>query len=301
MFSSAAIKRSLEMRKNVRRFWLAWVSPRTLEIEDARETLNVQLKEHWKPEPIEVYELIVEDWKKPAANEKDKNYIVFIDLELELDWINNGEMTSDGQKACATANSIDARRCKHLPREQILELKRLVGHAMVNAITGHAEESYKLTAEAAQFLKDRTVERSRSWTLTVAHLLIVVFSGSILIYYVKFHSEQTLIPAFLPLAIEGGAIGAYLSVVQRAGHGEGDAAAGKFLHFIEVFTKLFAGCVLGAISFFISRSVFAPAPVKEFASEINSILVFGIAAGMCERLIPKMISNYSQLTNQQKE
>lgn len=109
----------MEMRKNARRFCLAWTSPHKLEVEDAREKLNIQLQEHWKPEPIEVYELIVEDWKKLTANEKDENYIVFIDPELELDWINNGEMTSEGEKACATANSIDARRSKHLPREQI--------------------------------------------------------------------------------------------------------------------------------------------------------------------------------------
>ena len=298
---SAVIEKSIAIRKCIRRFCLAWASPRTLETEDSRQTLNNELKEHWKPQTIEVYELVLEDWKRPTANEKDDSFIVFIDPELDLDWINQGELTSDGQKAFAIANSIDARRCKHLPREQILELKRLVGHAMANAIIGQIEASHKLSTEAAQFLKDRTVERSRCWTLTAAHLLIVLFSVAILSYYEESHINPSTIPVFLPIAIEGGAIGAYLSLVQRTGRGEWDAAAGKFLHCIEVFTKLFAGCVLGATSFFLARSALAPPPVKEFASEINSVLVFGIAAGLCERLIPKMISNYSQLTNQQKE
>jgi hypothetical protein len=93
-------------------------------------------------------------------------------------------------------------------------------------------------------------------------------------------------------AIQGGIIGAYLSLVQRAGRGEWDAAAGRGLHNIEVLTKLFAGGILGGLAFALTRSVHAPSWVKEITPDGYSALIFGVVAGLFERTIPRIISTY---------
>ena len=171
-----------------------------------------------------------------------------------------------------------------------------MGQAIVNGIRGETEQSSKLTNDAAQFLKERTVERSRSWTLTYAHLVFVVSSAILSFLFSMsnmWHCWQIIDPSLLWLAIQGGIIGAYLSVVRKAGRGEWDAAAGRSLHLLEVFTKLFAGGILGGIAFVLSRSVDAPLSLKQIAPDEYSALLLGIAAGLFEQLIPKMISTYS--------
>ena len=94
------------------------------------------------------------------------------------------------------------------------------------------------------------------------------------------------------LSLQGGMVGAYLSVIQKAGKGAWDAASGVRIHVLEVFTKIFAGCVCGGVAFTLSRSVHAPASIRELTSDPYSLLVFGLAAGLFERVIPKMVSAY---------
>jgi hypothetical protein len=199
--------------------------------------------------------------------------------------------------AVSYAESIGARRCKHMPREQILEFKRLIGQAIVNAFQGAIEQSKSLADGAAEFLKQRTVERSRSWTLVAAHCFLITFSTVLILYYNAFNSlrfSQPVDYGLLCLAIQGGIIGAYLSTIQKAGRGEWDAAAGYQIHYIEVFTKLFAGGVLGGIAFALSRSVCAPPFLKTVVPDGYSLFILSAAAGLFERLIPKMISTYTK-------
>lgn len=297
------VDKALHFRQELRRFVWGWVRPQILASEMARAELNRELKERWKPHSIEVYELIL-DTSEPnqisdpstARESKDKRFIVFIDPDFDIDWITDCEMDAGADKSVSIAESIGARRCKHLPREQILELKRLVGQAIINGIRGETEESLKLTEGAAQFLKDRTVERSRSWTLTSAHFFVLLFSAVLALFW---HFSGTLLlwqttDAFLLwAAIQGGLIGAYLSVVQKAGRGEWDAAAGESLHRVEVFTRLWAGGTLGGIAFALARSAHAPESLKGIVPDTYSALILGVVAGLFERTIPKMISSYS--------
>lgn len=290
------IAKSLQFREDLRQFILGWISPETLASEKARADLNNELKEHWKPRTIEAYELILENWE-PDRSTENEWFVVFIDIDLDVDWINNGKTDAESDRCISLAESIGAQRCNHLPRDQVLEFKRLVGQSIVNGINGEAKQACKLAETAAQFLKDRTVERSRSWTLVSAHYFFFLFSA-ILIYLYENGVLPKIEDSLLPwLAVQGGIVGAYLSVIQKAGRGEWDAAAGRYIHYIEVFTKLFAGSILGGLALVLSRSVHAPASVKAITPDGYSIFAFGVAAGWLERLIPKMISHYSAFEN----
>jgi hypothetical protein len=305
------VDQTLEFRQELRRFILGWLHPQTLASENARKALNDEIKDRWKPNTIEVFELIRESCDTNPASEtasnntpKEDDFIVFIDKDLDVDWINNAPMDQKIEKSVSYAESIGAKRCKHMPREQILEFKRLIGQAIVNAFQGATDQSISLAEGAAQFLKQRTVERSRSWTLFAAHLFLIVFSA-ILILVCNILNSSASNPiedsCLLCLAIQGGLIGAYLSVIQNTGLGEWDAAAGRQIHYIEVFTKLFAGGVLGGIAFALSRSVHTPLSLKAITPDSYSLFIFSIAAGMFERMIPKMISTYTKSEKTPKE
>jgi hypothetical protein len=299
------IEKSLSLRKDARTFILGWFNPRILAAEKTREDHNVALRAHWPDDAIDVYELIYENWEPPPeikAEAKKKNSIVFIDPEMGVDWISDAPIEEKAAECASIADSIGAKRCHHLPQEQILEFKRLVGQAVVNAIRGNEKQSCKLAEEAAQFLKDRTVERSRVWTLCSAHWLLAAFllAFAILLGLPQAYDLIENIPIGLYLAAVGGLVGAYLSVLQKAGSGEWDAASGYSIHALEVFTKFVAGTLFGALTFAIAQSVHAPPSIKSLTPDSYSLFLFGLAAGLFERLIPKMISSYSEKYTKEK-
>lgn len=303
----AFIEKSLELRKQARTFILGWLRPSILQNEQSRFELNRCLQEHWKDPSIKVYELIHEDWvpappTQPGSTNHSNNFIVFIDPELDIDWTNDRDFSEGQFESISFAESIGARRCGHLPFEQVLEFKRLIGQAIVNAIHGNPKLSRGLAEDAAQFLKDRTIERSRAWTLASAHSLLLAagFLVGLCLAIPPFLNLFFGTPLGLWFASAGGLLGAYLSVIQKAGSGEWDAASGLCIHVLEVLTKFAAGTLFGGIAFAISQSVHAPASIKALTPDNASLFMFGFAAGFIERVIPKMVSTYSEsFTNEE--
>jgi hypothetical protein len=305
------VEKALLFRESLRRLVLGWVSPSTLRSEKMRAELNQELKTRWPEHTIDVYELIIElndraintdptGTTSPAV--ENEAYIVFIDADIDVDWIAKTDPSANACKLISYAESIGAKRCKHLPPEQALEFKRLVGQAVANGIREDGEECVRLGREAAKFLKDRTVERSRSWTLTSAHAFAIILTlliGLTASQFILTYAEEIQEYFFAWASIQGGLMGAYLSVIDKAGRGEWDAAAGKSMHYIETFSKLFAGSVLGAMAYALARSVHAPSYFKTATTDICSVMVIGFCAGLFERTIPKMISTYSTVSNQQ--
>jgi hypothetical protein len=303
----AFIEKSLQFRKKVRTLILGWLKPSILQNEQSRAELNGCLQEHWKDPSIQVYELIYEDWEptpstQPGTTNRSNNFVVYIDPEFDIDWTNDRDSSEGQSESISLAESIGARRCGHLPVAQILEFKRLIGQAIVNAIHGNLKLSRGLAENAAQFLKDRTIERSRAWTLASAHsvLLSTAILTALCFAIPLLLNLLSGAPLGLWFAGAGGLLGAYLSVLQKAGSGEWDAASGLCIHVLEVLTKLVAGTLFGGIAFAISQSVHAPASLKALTPDNASLFMFGFAAGFIERVIPKMVSTYSEsFTNEE--
>ncbi len=287
-------------RAELRRAFWTVANPKVLETETRRAAFNKELQGHWAPQSIDVYELIWEHWetddKVRSENRKDERFIVYIDPDMDIDWINNSDPGADGEKCVLIAESIGAKRCKHLPREHLLEFRRMIGHALVSGLQDQVEISKKLSNEAFLFLRDRTIERSRSWTLTSAHLLLCVWGSVWMIGWHLHWSSYSRVHEhiFGSLAFLGGIVGAYLSVVQKAGRGSWEAASGRWLHLLEAFTKIVAGGIFGEIALLIAHSSWAPPPIVALVANNASGFLVGVAAGFCERLIPKIISTYAK-------
>ena len=296
----------LEFRSSVTDILKVCFRPKRYQQEKANREHNQHLKVHWSPEPIEVEELIYERWEEPSSfsSESDNdNFIVFIDHALDVEWLTKPKSDPDGDqaKAVSHAEAIGSRRCKQLPRDQVLELRRILGQAITCAIQGHVEESYKLSENAESFLRARSIEQSRRWTLNSAHLFVVIISSVVswitmknapeaLSYLGTSLSQFSLLSATL-----GGALGACLSLIQKSSSGVCDSAAGIQLHRIEAFTKISSGALLGFVALMLSQSDFAP-EVLNTLNDVDgySVFILGFAAGFVERLIPRMISNYSE-------
>ncbi len=297
-------QKSVRFRFKLRFLWCSWFCPRTLVDERERKALNREIRGHWTGRQLRVYELIHEQWE-PDQDSKDEapdeRFIVFIDHELAVDWISNKNLTPEASKAVALAEAVGARRCKHLPHEQVLELKRLVGQAIVCAIQVNSKECSTIAQQASDFLKARTTERSRYWSLLSSHFFFGIAIVLSVIFWPKL-IEAIDVSNGVGFGLLGGFLGAYLSLVQTAGKGAWDSASGPWIHLVEIFTKLLAGMIFGGVAIALSRSVHVPPSLKEITSDAYSVFVLGLASGFIERLIPRMISQYSNnLTKTQDE
>ena len=287
------------MMKQVRDFLLSWLYPSVLEKEQRRLEMTVAVREHWKTHgSIHLYELIREDWDDTKDVENTKatkasehpNYIVFVDKDMEIDWITQENLPADRSKAVSYAESIGAKECKFLPKEKQLEIQRLIGQAIVCAIDGNIEES-KQTADAAlKSLQERTVEQSRWWSLCWAHILSLV--SFILFCYWR---QYGAIP-MVGWSIFGGIVGAYLFIVLKAGKGKWKATAGQRVHIIEVFSKISSGGVLGAVLFAITQTPLCPKMFEGFPQTIYLFFLLGTLAGFFERFVPRILSSYGDTT-----
>jgi hypothetical protein len=283
------VKKIINIKQELRRLILALFSPANLAEEDYRNKLNSAAQQNWPEHPLSVHELIFESsGQDPDATGK---FIVFIDTSLEIDWIANATLDINTAELVSYAESISSRKCTHLPEEQVLEFRRMIGQSIVNAIRGNLTQSRELASTAADFLKSRTIEKSRAWTLCTAHVLAPLCAVLIILPIANERPEDWV------YCIYGGLTGAYLSIIQKAGKGEWDAASGLSIHAIEVVTKLLAGLLLGVVAYALSRSTHAPTSLKAISPDSASLFLLGVSAGLFERLIPKMISEYIQPSN----
>lgn len=294
------IDQVLAGRAALRRLVVGLVKPEILEVERRRYELNASLQAHWPDQKIDVFELIRENWEDPGTESAAQagNFIVYIDPERDLDWI--ATVPSAAQPKITLAESVGARRCSHLVPAHVLHFRRLLGQAIVNAINGEIALSEALSRQAERFHEDRTVELSRRWTLGLAHGLVLLMTG---IAAAALHPAVGAWAGSHPVwaeawfALQGGLLGAYLSIVRKAGKGRWDSSAGLPTHLAEVVTKLSVGGAAGVILFATTRSVHAPPSLQQFAPDSYSLFVLGTAGGWAERLVPKIISAYGQNLN----
>lgn len=295
--------KATRLRRKLRFLWCSWFYPNAIVEDQERKALNRELRAHWPDRQLRVYELIHEQWDPDdelKAGEADERFIVFVDHELAVDWITKGNLNPASAKGVSAAEAVGARRCKHLPREQVLELKRLVGQSIVASIHGNSGEAKEIARQASSFLKARTTERSRYWSLLSAHALLGLAAAFLLVFWPKV-SDAFSFPNVIGFGASGGFLGAYLSLLQRAGKGEWDSAAGPWIHMVEIFTKLLAGSILGGVAVAFSGSVHAPPSLKAMTSDPHSVFVLGLVSGFVERLIPRLISQYSNNLTKEKD
>jgi hypothetical protein len=283
---------SSNVRREIRRTILAWLKPSLLEEEISRDRLNTIFRERWEIEDCGIYEMVQERYSAPEDPGRP-NFIVWLDMQLDVDWVYKGDLADEANELVTSAEAVQARRCKHLPIEQIVEFKRIVGHAVVSGLQGSNPAAEKLIKEAERFLKDRTVERSRIWTLLNAHFIFVLLVLIVLAIVQLGGNQLSGAGPGLLVTASGGLLGSYLSVIQNANKGKWDAAAGMAAHCTEVATKLVAGLFTGAVVFVLSRSVHAPESIKALTTDYYSQFILGLVSGFSERLIPKVVTHYS--------
>lgn len=249
------------------------------------------VQSRWIGHSIEIRELIQERKAADSGRGREKNerydYVVFIDIAGDLDWICNDDLSeerlsSETAALAARALSIEAMPCKRLSEENRMAFKRLLGAAIVSAFEGNPDDAQSLMSQAQIFLKDRTEELSRRWTLLSSTILLIVFSLLVCLGILK--------PARIPTLF--GLFGAYVSIVGRSGSRRTDAGAGKWLHFVESAVRLMVGMLLGNVGVHFFNCPIAPEFTRGLCETDAGIRTAAFGAGFLDSFIPSMISAY---------
>lgn len=261
------------------------------DIAEYRRNVEKEVQEHWKDHQIRLTELICDCWCEPPTDSHtllDKyNYVVFIDIEGDLDWICNDDYTEEKVAPevftlIAKIMDVEAIPCKHLGKNEWMAFKRMLGTAIVSAFEGGRDEAESLMAQAKAYIEQRIPERSRLWTLWSATIGTIV--AGVISYFLR---DLTFVA---PLIF--GVFGAYVSIVRHASVRNVDSSAGVMLHVTEAGVRLLIGAILGKIGVLFCNSLLAPEFAQKFCVSDAGIRVIAFASGLFDAFIPAMISTY---------
>jgi len=282
--------------------------PSLAEREARRTATEESIRMLWKEEPIDLEELIsLEDAARKrvltsvpeservpvsAPPEASEDYLVFIDRDLDLDYITDQPL--QGQSALvAEICSVENLPCKHLPKSEVIAFKRILGGALTCAIEGSDEQARVQVKKAKDYLSKRVTERSRQWNLLCCLPVVSLMAwlaykhpGLLDLSVGDSQYSSWLIAAFF------GTLGAFVSMVQKSGSRELDSASGFWLHLIETYIRFFSGAISGVVLVALCSSALAPEVFEAVLPSAAGTQVLGFIAGFSDRLIPSIVSKY---------
>lgn len=264
------------------------VSSKGLDEYNAKVAAEVQ--SHWPENTVAIKELIRERWtdtSKVQAKVDDFNYLVFIDIAGDLDWICDDDrsvkqLPEKASTLIARALSVEAAPCKHLQEQEWMSFKKILGAAIVSAFEESYDEAEALIDQARTYLRQRTEERSRRWMLVNSTVLMLAF----------WLIECLWLDVNIRTPSLFGLFGAYVSIVGHSGARRTDASAGRPLHWVEAFVRLVVGIILGNVAIHFFNCSLAPELGRELCTTDAGIRIVAFVAGLIDSFIPSMISTY---------
>ncbi|MDR3492160.1 MAG: hypothetical protein P4M12_09005 [Gammaproteobacteria bacterium] len=232
-----------------------------------------------------------------------KNYIVYIDLEDDIDWETTEEYdNTEEQQNLEAHNSVinDAALLEVTPSDglqpkQILQFKRLIGEALACSFDRDYDNARKMLDVATKYVGDRNEETSRSWYLSASFIMAILFAllgSAVWLCRLKAITILGAEGMWLILASVAGTQGALLSVITRSGKLKLNCSAGMWLHHLEGGSRIWAGALSGFLVSLAVRHEIVFAPLTRGNKMTGVMLIAGFVAGYGERLASSIISKF---------
>lgn len=236
-------------------------------------------------------------------------YIVYIDIEGDIDWATSDQYDAverelsafDLKKWNAVENDaaiLEATPSTGLSPQTCRQFKRLVGEALVCALEFDYASARNMLAEAQSFIRARIEEVSRYWYLLASVTGWLPFGlVGVVGWLARFQLRAFIgIDAFwLLFAMIGGAFGALLSVITRAGRLKFDSSAGRPLHWLEGCSRIAAGAISALVVALAVRSGIILSPLLRNHELYPAMMLAALVAGAGERLAPSIISKFDSV------
>ena len=264
------------------------------EVECYNSRVNAELQARWKKKghEIAVKELLRENIRERKDGEEQGlspcDYIVFIDIAGDIDWIYCDEnvrekLSARSSSLISRATAIESFPCRYIGDEWLMAFKKTLGFSIVLALDRRFNDAELLMRRAQEFLLNRTAEISRLWVLIIS-LLILVLASSACICLSYYAPEKDVNPFLF------GLIGAFIAIARKNGQQYRDAGAGFLLHAIDTLVRMIVGMLLGWVGVLLLKSPFAPETLKGICGSVAGVRIVAFAAGLFEYFVPTMIS-----------
>lgn len=276
--------------------WLCGICDRKKEAEILayNQRVNAELKSRWKEKghEIEVLELLRENLREMSSDSEHaqttNEYIVFIDVAGDIDWIYCDENSKDklspkSSALISRAMAIEASPGRYLGSEKMLAFKKTLGYAIVSAIDKKYDDAERLMQSAQNYFADRTAEMSRIWTMMSAIIL-----ASLMALFLAFLLPELAVIETVPFIM--GLIGAFVAIVGKSGNQNRDANAGMLLHILDTMSRLTVGALLGWVGVLAFSCPIVPVTLEGLCDSEAGNLVIAFSGGLFEYFIPTMIS-----------
>jgi hypothetical protein len=157
-----------------------------------------------------------------------EEFIVFLDPDLDVDWMTSKQYDDGGPKDPSRRNEILNRAASlecipndHHKRSVRLNFKRMIGEGVARSLDNDYDSASRILDQAHAYIADRNVETARFWQLSTGCVLGVIFAFCEVLLWtlrVRLIGAWGESAYFLLAAIGAGCLGAVLSMIFRMGH-----------------------------------------------------------------------------------
>lgn len=230
--------------------------------------------------------------------EKKNGYIIFIDREYDIDFIDYREDGGDSpnqkemNRAVARLQIAEAVPTKHLPKNVQLEFKRILGTAYINAFNGNFEDIAEIISVADDYLKKRNREFSRNIFLSSGlPAACLAFLFGLLLYTGVLGSSVSRNPWYFGIIF--GVLGTFVSIWTRYGKVNNSGMGGYWLHILECISRISIGIIFSLIAMVAVRCGIV-LPSLQGNEELLAFILVSFIAAFSERFIPSVIEKITQ-------
>ena len=234
--------------------------------------------------------------------EADKNYIVYLDNDLwvEYAWNDSYGPAPEGYGEIATRTTkltnlseilLGADRMESFRILLAEGMARLLGSKDLNA-------ARKSLDDAEAYLRARGIERARSWLLLSSFLVAVSALAATVVLWALRTRVIAAIGIYGLEAATGalfGSLGALVSIIIRSREIEMDAAAGPRMHFLEAAARAIAGMVGALLMALAVKENLILGFINSVEHPFGVLLLLCILAGASERFVPSLIKHVEEL------
>lgn len=224
-------------------------------------------------------------------NDSANGYIVFIDFQNDLDYIDCRELDektrSEQNRWIAKLQHAEAAQCKHLPESQQMDFKRMLGVGYKHTLCGNYDDIQQVINEAKEYLKKRNKEYSRELFLK-SGLPTAILAGVIgLICYLWDYRDPWIFGIFF------GILGAFVSIWTRYGKIQFTGQAHNLMHILECYSRILIGTIFAVVAMVAIQCQLILPQISE-NEKLYSFIIASFIASFSERFIPSIVERLTK-------
>lgn len=222
----------------------------------------------------------------------DDKYIVFIDWEDDLDWVDKRDHNAVGwtneeisryNTYLARLDALQSSPATYLSHNIIMTFKKLLGSAYVMVMEKNFDQVDNVINSAKQYLDKRNREQSRYLYLFTSGILTAVAIALTIISHYHNWDVDIWIDT-----VTFGICGAFVSVWTRYGKIQYTGLSSRRLHVMEAISRSFVGALFAIVVVLLMKCHLILSDI-EGSYAIYAYMLLSFIAGFSERFVPSLM------------